>query len=310
MANLAAIKNRIRSVKSTEKITKAMQMVAASKVKKSEKKAKDGRPFTLQLVTMFADLVKQVGTVPPPDLQIKRALDNYQMLLTRRPIDTVGMLVITSNKGLAGAYNANIVRQTLKKIKEYNEQNISVRLYVVGQKGVSMLKHKIEKMNAQIVMEYTDFTQEPNAGQAQVIVEDMADALITDKIDTIEVIVTTFKNMMSYNVEAFRLLPFEADAEDIIPKEETESKYNTEITFEPSIYTILQKVVPMVLTNTIYHCLLEATASELASRMTAMSAACKSANEMIEQLSIIYNKARQSAITNEIIEVVSGANAV
>ena len=231
MANLAAIKNRIKSVKSTEKITKAMQMVAASKVKKSEKKAKDGRPFTLQLVTMFADLVKQVGTVPPPDLQIKRALDNYQMLLTRRPIDTVGMLVITSNKGLAGAYNANIVRQTLKKIKEYNEQNISVRLYVVGQKGVSMLKHKIEKMNAQIVMEYTDFTQEPNAGQAQVIVEDMADALITDKIDTIEVIVTTFKNMMSYNVEAFRLLPFEADAEDIIPKEETESKYNTEITF-------------------------------------------------------------------------------
>ena len=310
MANLAAIKNRIKSVKSTEKITKAMQMVAASKVKKSEKKAKDGRPFTLQLVTMFADLVKQVGTVPPPDLQIKRALDNYQMLLTRRPIDTVGMLVITSNKGLAGAYNANIVRQTLKKIKEYNEQNISVRLYVVGQKGVSMLKHKIEKMNAQIVMEYTDFTQEPNAGQAQIIVEDMADALITDKIDTIEVIVTTFKNMMSYNVEAFRLLPFEADAEDIIPKEETESKYNTEITFEPSIYTILQKVVPMVLTNTIYHCLLEATASELASRMTAMSAACKSANEMIEQLSIIYNKARQSAITNEIIEVVSGANAV
>ena len=310
MANLAAIKNRIKSVKSTGKITRAMQMVASSKVKKSEKKAKDGRPFTLQLVTMFADLVKQAGTVPPPDLQIKRALDNYRMLLTRRPIDTIGMLVITSNKGLAGAYNANVVKQALKKIKEYNEQNLAVKLYVVGIKGVAMLKHKIEKMNAQIVMEYTDFTQEPNAGQAQIIVEDMADALITDKIDTIEIIVTTFKNMMSYNVEAFRLLPFEPDSADIIKKEETESKYQTEMTFEPSIYAVLQKVVPMVLTNTVYHCLLEATASELASRMTAMSAACKSANEMIEQLSIIYNKARQSAITNEIIEVVSGANAV
>ena len=310
MANLAAIKNRIKSVKSTEKITKAMQMVAASKVKKSEKKAKDGRPFTLQLITMFADLVKQVGTVPPPDLQIKRALDNYQMLLTKRPIDTVGMLVITSNKGLAGAYNANVVRQTLKKIKEYNEQNIAVKLYIVGIKGISMLKHKIEKMNAQIIMEYTDLTQEPNAGQAQIIVEDMAEALIKDKIDTIEVVVTTFKNMMSYNVESFRLLPFEPDSADIIQKEEIENKYTTETTFEPSIYEILQKVVPMALTNTIYHCLLEATASELASRMTAMSAACKSANEMIEQLSVIYNKARQSAITNEIIEVVSGANAV
>lgn len=310
MANLAAIKNRIKSVKSTEKITKAMQMVAASKVKKSEKKAKDGRPFTLRLVTMFADLVKQVGVVPPSDLQIKKAIDNYQMLLTRRPIDTVGILVITSNKGLAGAYNANIVRHTLKKIKEYNEQNIAVKLYIVGIKGVAMLKHKIEKLNAQIVMEYTEFLQEPNAGQAQIIVEDMADALITDKIDTIEVIFTAFRNMMSYHVEDFRLLPFEPDSADILKKDEQESKYNMEMTFEPSIYEILQKVVPMVLTNTIYHALLESTASELASRMTAMSAACKSANEMMEQLSVIYNKARQSAITNEIIEVVSGANAV
>ena len=165
-------------------------------------------------------------------------------------------------------------------------------------------------MNAQIIMEYTEFLQEPNAGQAQIIVEDMAEALISDKIDTIEIIFTSFKNMMSYNVEDFRLLPFEPDQADIIKKDEPEQKYKTEITFEPSKYEILQKVVPMVLTNTIYHALLEATASELASRMTAMSAACKSANEMIEQLSIIYNKARQSAITNEIIEVVSGANAV
>ena len=310
MSDLASIKNRIKSVKSTEKITRAMQMVASSKVKKSEKKAKDGRPFTLNLVTMFADLVKQIGVVPPPDLQIKRALDNYQMLLTRRPIDTVGLLVITSNKGLAGSYNANIVKHTIKKIKEYNEQNIAVKLYIVGTKGVAMLKHKIGKMNAQIVMEYTEFLQAPNAGQAQIIVEDMAEALITDKIDTIEIIVTTFKNMMAYNVDDFRLLPFEPDSADILNKDEEESKYKTEMTFEPSKYEILQKVVPMVLTNTVYHALLEATASELASRMTAMSAACKNANEMISQLSINYNKARQSEITNEIIEVVSGANAI
>ena len=308
MTNLAAIKNRIKSVKSTEKITKAMQMVAASKVKKSEKKAKDGRPFTLELVTMFADLVAQIGIEPPPSLNIKKAIDNYPKLLERRPIDTVGILVITSNKGLAGAYNANVVRHTLNKIKEYNAQNITVKLYIVGSKGVAMLKNKIAKMNAQIVMVYTDFIQEPNAGQAQIIVEDMAEALVNDKIDTIEVIVTTFKNMMSYNVFDFRLLPFEPKESDIIERDD--SKLFTEMTFEPSKYAILQKVVPMVLTNTIYHALLEATASELASRMTAMSAACKSANEMIEQLSIVYNNARQAAITNEIIEVVSGANAV
>ena len=308
MANLAAIKNRIKSVKSTEKITKAMQMVAASKVKKSEKKAKDGRPFTIELVTMFADLIEQTSKKDLPELNIKKAIDNYPKLLDWRPIDTVGILVITSNKGLAGAYNANIVRKTLEKIKLYNSQNIAVKLYVVGIKGVAMLKHKIEKYNAQIVMEYTDFTQEPNAGQAQIIVEDMAEALINDKIDTIEIIVTAFKNMMSYTVMDVRLLPFEPKEGDIIKK--TENKYNTEMTFEPSKYEILQKVVPMVLTNSVYHALLEASASELASRMTAMSSACKSANEMIEKLSVIYNKARQSAITNEIIEVVSGANAI
>lgn len=308
MANLAAIKNRIKSVKSTEKITKAMQMVAASKVKKSEKKAKDGRSFTIELVTMFANLVSQIGIDMPAELNIKRAVDNYPKLLKKRPIDTVGILVITSNKGLAGAYNANIVKRTLEKIKEYNSQNIAVKLYVVGTKGVSMLKHKIEKLNARIVMEYTDFTQEPNAGQAQIIVEDMTEALINDKIDTIEIIVTTFKNMMSYEVFDFRLLPFEPKESDVRKSEK--HKYETEMSFEPSIYAILQKVVPMVLTNSVYHALLEATASELASRMTAMNAACKSANEMISQLSVIYNKARQSAITDEIIEVVSGANAV
>ena len=286
MANLAAIKNRIKSVKSTEKITKAMQMVAASKVKKSEKKAKDGRPFTMELVTLFANLLEQTKKEELPELNIKRALDNYPKLLDRRPIDTVGILVITSNKGLAGAYNANIVRKTLEKIKLYNSQNIAVKLYVVGIKGVAMLKHKIEKYNAQIVMEYTDFTQEPNAGQAQIIVEDMAEALINDKIDTIEIIVTAFKNMMAYTVMDIRLLPFELKEEDLIEKEE--SKYKLEMTFEPSKQEILQKVVPMVLTNTVYHALLEATASELASRMTAMSSACKSANEMIEKL---YQKA-------------------
>lgn len=307
MANLANIKNRINSIKSTEKITRAMQMVAASKVKKSEKKAKDGRPFTIEMVSLFASLTSQIGIIPPCELKIQKAIDNYPKLLEKRPIDTVGILVISSNKGLAGAYNANIVRHTIKKIKKYNEENISVKLYIVGTKGLSMLRHKIEKFDAQIAMEYTEFTNEPNAGQAQIIIEDMAEALISDKIDTIEIIFTAFKNMMTYSVKDFRLLPFELKNEDII---NIDTNNSSVFTFEPSKYEILQKVVPMVLTNTIYHILLEASASELASRMTAMSSACKSANEMIEKLSIIYNKARQSAITNEIIEIISGANAI
>jgi F-type H+-transporting ATPase subunit gamma len=306
MPNLKDIKNRISSVESTKKITRAMKMVAAAKVKKAENTVKAGRPFTQELNAMFRKLLAAVGgEYSAASLKIKSAVDNYPELLQVREIKTVGLLVITSNKGLAGAYNANVIRKTIAKVEEYNAQGIKSVLFIVGQKGITPLKRRCEKLNCEIAKTYLGIMNDPTGDASNIVTEDMAEYFVDDRIDKIEVITTRFKNMMSYFVEEWEILPLsgfeEADrVEDFTLDPVTE--------FSPDMHHILQKVVPLYITNIIYQSILEAQASELASRMTAMSAASSNAEKMIGELSVQYNKSRQNAITQELIEVVSGAN--
>ena len=302
MANLKDIKNRIQSVKSTQKITGAMKMVAAAKVKRAESAVKASRPFTIELNSMFAKLLNSIGNITDKNINTKNSVDNYPCLLKVRPVDEVGLLVITSNKGLAGAYNANIVRKTLKLIEEYSAKGIKSKLFIVGQKGLSVLKKKCKNLNCEIVGEYLEVANNPTPTNVNIITEDIADYFVQQKIDRIEIVTTRFKNMMSYYVEHWIVLP--------VQKPESEDKkIDPLMEFEPSMEGVLQQVVPIYITNIIYQAILEAQASELASRMTAMSAATSNAEKMITELSVQYNKMRQYAITNEIIEVVSGANA-
>ena len=307
MANLKDIKNRIQSVKSTQKITRAMKMVAAAKVKKAEKTVKMSRPFTNELTAMFKKLLMSVGSYSAQSLKIKSPIDNYPELLQVREIKTVGLLVITSNKGLAGAYNANVVRKTLQTIKAYKEQGIETVLFIVGQKGISTLKRKCKEFNCEIAKTYLGVANNPSAEGAKLIIEDIADYFVTHKIDKIEVITTRFKNMMSYFVENWTILPLKGVNDDY--ERLHDNVLEPLMEFMPDMHNILQKIVPMYMTNILYQSLLEAQASELASRMTAMSAATSNAEKMINDLSVEYNKTRQFAITQEIIEVVSGANA-
>lgn len=307
MANLKDIKNRIKSVESTKKITRAMKMVAAAKVKKAENTVKMSRPFTAELNSMFRKLLNSVGTYSAQTLKIKSAIDNYPALLQLRQVKSVGLLVLTSNKGLAGAYNANVVRKTVKKIKEYNEQGIHTVIFIVGQKGISALKRKVVNLDCEIANTYLNVANNPTGEGAKVIVEDMAEYFVNNKIDKIEIITTRFKNMMSYFVEEWEVLPLKTPEEDY--ERLHDNILEPLMEFTPDMHHILQKVVPMYITNIFYQALLEAQASELASRMTAMSAATSNAEKMISQLSIEYNKSRQWAITQELIEVVSGANA-
>ena len=308
MANLKDIKNRIQSVESTKKITRAMKMVAAAKVKKSETAVKLARPYTRELVHMFQKLLNSVDEYSSESLKIKYAIDDYPELLQVRETQNVGILAITSNKGLAGAYNANIVRATLKRIKEYQEQGIGVRLFVAGQKGISGLRKKCEQIGVKIEEQYYSAVDEPSPFEAREIAEDMAELFVKHEIDKVEIITTRFKNMMSYFVEDWQILP-------VVGVSDIRERLHDEIIdplmeFIPDVHHILQKVVPMYMTNIFYHALLEAQASELASRMTAMSAATTNAEKMIKELSIEYNKTRQFAITQEIIEVVNGANSL
>lgn len=306
MANLKDIKNRIQSVESTKKITRAMKMVAAAKVKRAETLVKTSRPYTRELVSMFQKLLNSVTVFSAETLKIKMSIDDYPGLLVKRDVKNVGILVLTSNKGLAGAYNANVVRATLKRIKEYNEQGISVQLFVAGQKGISALRKKCQQIGCPIVKKYYSAMDTPSPMEAREIAEDMADYYVTQKIDKIEIVTTRFKNMMSYFVEDWQVLPVVgvADMHERISDDILEPLME----FTPDKHHILQKIVPMYMTNIFYQALLEAQASELASRMTAMSAATTNAEKMIHELSIEYNKTRQFAITQEIIEVVNGAN--
>lgn len=303
MANLKDIKSRIQSIENTKKITRAMKMVAAAKVKKSENAAKSTRPYSEALVDIFKKLVSSVGYNQEHGLKFDHAIENYPELLSKREIKTVGILAITSNKGLAGAYNANIVKNVINAIKNYKEQNLDVKLFIVGQKGISGLKRKAEAFNVEIVKTYTKVINEISPIGAENVAEDLADSYIKGEIDKVEVFTTKFRNMMSYSPENWNLIPVEVEVEQ-------DHKIDPLMEFEPSQEFILQKLMPMYLTNTIYHALLEAQASELASRMTAMSAASKSAEDMIRTLTVDYNKARQWAITQEILEVVSGADAL
>ena len=309
MANLKDIKNRIQSVENTKKITRAMKMVAAAKVKKAESTVKSARPFANMLTDVFKKMLNACGSGISGDLNLKSAIENYPALLTKRPVDSVGILVITSNKGLAGAYNANIVRNTLSTIKQYNEKGIKSHLFIVGQKGISALKRKLndDYYDFEIAKTYVDEINNVTASGSNLIAEDIAQYYVDKKIDKIEIITTKFKNMMSYMVENWTLLPLDAEA---IKTNGEEHTINPLMVFEPSEQAILQKIVPMYITNLLFQALLEAQASELASRMTAMSAASNNAEDMIRVLTIDYNKARQWAITQELVEIVSGADAL
>lgn len=306
MANLKDIKSRIQSVENTKKITRAMKMVAAAKVKKAETTVKSARPFAAELSLMFKRMLNAVGDYSSADLKIKSAIDNYPALLKTRELKTAGILVLTSNKGLAGAYNANVIRQTLSIVENYKKQGINSILFVVGQKGISALKRKVADYDFEIAKTYLNIANDVTATGATLIAEDMAEYFVSEKIDKIQIVTTQFKNMMSYSVQNWDILPLSENEKAI---EETH-KIDPLMIFEPSEHAILQKLVPMYMSNILFQSLLEAQASELASRMTAMSAASTNAEEMIRLLSIDYNKARQSAITQELVELISGADSL
>lgn len=299
-----------------------MKMVAAAKVKKAENSVKMSRPFTFELYKMFTKVFKALsGDIEK--VKTKRALDNYPKLLEKREIKTAGFVIMSSNKGLAGAYSTNIVRFTLKEIKKALEEGKQVKLYLAGQKALAALKGAARNLDFEIKEVYTKIMDAPDSTNSLILAEDLAAHYVSGEIDSIELITTRYQNMMTYKVEKWTLLPVvanqeetktfhkkEFDLEHNVSHQESTHKIDPLTEFIPDLCNILQKVVPMYITNIIFQALLEANASELASRMTAMSAATNNASDIISALTIEYNKARQAQITQELNEVVSGADAL
>ena len=321
MANLRNIKDRINSIKNTQKITKAMKMVAAAKVKKAEYAVKSSRPFTLELAKMFYWTYLETLKNKCEKIRTKEHIDNYPALLERRKIKKTGVIIVSSNKGLAGAYNANIVRFSLNLIKKLKEENKEVVVYLVGQKAIPAIKNAQSVLDFKIAKTYTSLLDGINSSSAYVLATQLANDYVKEKIDSIELVTTRYKNMMTYSVEKWQLLPAVSNTDEIKNFHNKDLSDELKVShdvhkveplseFLPDLNSVLSKIVPMFITNIIYQALLEAQASELASRMTAMSAATNNAQDMISTLTIEYNKERQAKITQEITEVISGAGAL
>jgi F-type H+-transporting ATPase subunit gamma len=302
MPNLKDIRRRIRSVKSTQKITQAMKMVAAAKVKRAEGRVKAVRPYGDALRDVFEMVYDEVAAQP----SLVEA-SQYAKLFIKRPVKTVGIVVMSSDRGLCGSYNSTIIRQAFRLEKELKERGLTPKFYLVGNKFIQAFKRYSD---SPVLGRIANMTASPSIHDANAIAETMVQAYMNGEIDSIEVFSTHFVSMISYKAKMMPLIPLRGF--DDTPEEASSKRaeLKNELLMEPDASSAIERLLPIYLSNLLYVLLLEASASELAARMTAMSNATKNAGDLISKLTIQYNKARQTAITQEILEVVGGAQAI
>ncbi|MBY0548142.1 MAG: ATP synthase F1 subunit gamma [Candidatus Obscuribacterales bacterium] len=293
MANLKAIRRRIKSVQSTRKITRAMRMVAAAKVRRAQARTLAARPFTKTVVRMLREIVRELV---PVDMQ-------EMPLLHRRTVKKVGLIVITSDRGLCGSYNGSVLRAALERIKTLQTEGKEVKLILIGLKAATFFRSiKVEKLDGQT---YTLLPAIPTVQEAKLIADNAAASFVKGDIDAVEIIGTDFINMLRSEVVNTKFLPVE------LPPPADDDGLSPLMLFEPTIPEVLeQQILPKYIENVIFQALLDAAASELAARMNAMSSATTNAEELINSLTLYYNRARQANITQELLEVVAGAEAL
>lgn len=292
MANLKAIRRRIKSVQSTQKITKAMKMVAAAKVRRAQMRVLAARPFTARVVKMLREVVRDTAAFDVMDLPL---------LHRRDVIKSVGLLIISSDRGLCGSYNTTVFRKALDRISQLQKEGKEVKLILVGMKAVLFFRNiKIEKLKT-----YTLLPAIPTVEEAKLIADQAGEMFVNGTIDAVEIMGTDFISMLRSEVINTKFLPVE------LPPAEEHIAMAPQMLFEPTVQEVLElQLLPKYIENVIYQALLEASASELAARMTAMSNASTNAQDLINSLTLVYNKARQASITQELLEIVGGAEAL
>jgi len=283
MPNLRDVKQRIRSVKNTEQMTKAMKLVSASKLRKAQAAIQTARPYAHKMRDVMNHLVA-------------RCNKDLHPLLDNRTGNRVLLVVITADRGLCGAFNSNIVKMTQKLIKENTDREIS--LFIAGKKGLDFFQNRPYKIQDK----YLGWTKDFEYLKAVEIGDMLAQLFIENKTDRIYMVYNEFKSIMLQEVIREQLLP--------IVSEEAGDDQLTDYIFEPDEETILEDLLKRYMTTQIYRAFLESSASEHGARMTAMDSASRNAKEMIGQLTLFYNRTRQAHITKELIEIVNGAEAL
>jgi F-type H+-transporting ATPase subunit gamma len=293
MASLKDLRNRINSVKSTQKITSAMKMVAAAKLRRAQEQAEAARPFAERMERMLASLAAgAVGQEGAPPLLAGTGRDQVHLVV-----------VMTSDRGLCGAFNSSIVRGSRRLIRDLQGQGKEVKILCVGRKGYDQLRREYGPL---IVDTITDVGRPRlGFGDAEAIAARVREMYEAGAFDVCTIVYNRFKSAMTQIVTVQQLIPFaQPEAEEAAGGEQPLYEY------EPSEEAILSELLPRNLAVQVYKALIENAASEQGARMTAMDSATRNAGEMINRLTITYNRTRQAVITKELIEIISGAEAI
>jgi F-type H+-transporting ATPase subunit gamma len=298
VASVREIRRRIKSVKNISQVTRAMQMVAASKMRRAQEQALSSRPYAAKAWEILTHLSSQRGNV-----------EQLHPLLNQRPeIKNVAIIMVTSDKGLAGAYNGNIIRAVTRFMRDNQQENAA--LVAVGRKGRDFML----RFGRNVVAEFTDLPARPSSLDARPLARIAIDGFLSGEYDEVYLAYTDFVNTLSQLPTVRLLLPIKPGSADGMVMREYMNQESTmskvDYIYEPSAETLLDTLLPRFTELQIYQALLEALASEHSARMVAMRSATENAKELIGDLTLSYNKARQEAITNEMLDIAGGAEAL
>ena len=287
---LKEVRNRIKSVQSTQQITKAMKMVSAAKLRRAQDAITQMRPYAKKLQEMLSNIVSNAEG------------DISMNLATVRPVEKVLVIVVTSDRGLCGGYNSNLIKLAKQTIREkYSAQSAkgNAELLPIGKKGYE----HFTKNNFKVVDHYWNIFLDISFENVQRAAKFAMDAFASGKVDAVELIYSEFKNAATQRFVAEQFLP-------VVKTEKIQGQKQQDFIFEPDKDVLIEELMPKILNTQLYKAVLDANASEHGARMTAMDKATENANELLKALKISYNRARQAAITTELTEIVSGAAAL
>ena len=287
-AQLRIYRRRIRSVQSTQKITRAQELIATSRIAKAQARVEQSRPYTRQITAAIENIASQTDISHP-------------LVEERADPGAVAVLVVTSDRGMAGAYSANVLRTTEELLARLRHEGKDPKLYVIGRKGVGYYRFR----ERPVEQTWTGFSEQPDYDHAKEVADTLIEAFVHHEVDEIHAVYTNFVTMLTQKAVALRLLP--------LVIEETEEQPEGPIPqyiFEPGPIEVLDALLPRYVESRVFTALLEAAASESASRRRAMKAATDNAEELIKVLTRAANQARQAEITQEIMEIVGGAEAL
>jgi len=305
MATQKDVKNRIASIKNINKITRAMEMVAAARLRRAEQRIEDLRPYAQGMRKLTRRAAEQAGGLP-----------RVPVLEEREDVRRVGVVLITGDRGLAGAFNSNIIRDGFRLKRELSEQGIEAAFSAVGRKGASTLGFRKEEVRTS----YVGFTDRPGFANAREIGEELTARYVDGDLDRVEIVYNRYVSPLTQHVWRQTLLPLQraevtgegvAEEEEAAEETEIERAHSRSLwVYEPDAEELLARLIPEYVNISVYRALLESAASELGARMTAMRSAAENAETMMDDLTLEMNRVRQAEITQEILEVVAGAEAL